>query len=455
MRTATMPLTGVNGLPRQRCAVVRPSKPRHNAQLLADPAVASVIARGAGRSYGDAALNDHPEAGHVVAEQVWLDRLLALDEANATVTCEAGVTLERLIDAVLPRGFFPLVTPGTQLATVGGCLAADVHGKNHHADGSYADMAVAFDLLTPDGQVRHCSRDENAELFWATLGGMGLTGTILRCTLRLKRIASGYIDTTYRRTRDVHGLFDAFEQPDEPTYSVAWIDCLASGASLGRGVLIQGEHTADPSRITGDPLRLRKRRVIDLPVHLPGIALNRFSVKAFNAAYYGKHKDARTLERYDTFFYPLDAVRNWMRGYGRRGFVQYQSVLPPDGGRAGIVKQLEAIARSGQASFLAVLKKFGGHHDGWLSFPKPGYTLALDLPNRGDTLRKLVAELDAITLDHGGRVYLAKDCFLDRATFDRMYPEADRFRGLRSRIDPQAKLNSSLARRLGLVGVDG
>jgi len=451
MRHADLTLSGVNFVPRQRCAVYRPARPADHAALLQNPAVTSVVARGAGRSYGDAALNQNA----AVAEQVWLDRLLAFDTAAGTATCEPGLTLERLIAAVLPHGWFPKSTPGTQLATVGGCVAADVHGKNHHVDGGFAESVVAFDLLTPDGLTHTCRPDTNPDLYWSTLGGMGLTGFIQRVTLQLKPVTSAYLDVRYRQTANVHGLFDAFEADPTPTYSVAWLDCLATGDRLGRGVLIEGEHAAADT-LTGPaaraPLTPPPRRVVTLPVHLPGFALNRLSVKAFNAAYYRKHASGTAVERYDAFFYPLDAVRHWMRGYGRRGFVQYQTVLPDDGGREGIVKQLQTIAASGQSSFLSVLKRFGAQSRGWLSFPHPGYTLALDLPNRGSRLHRLIRELDAITLDHGGRVYLAKDSFLQRPAFDRMYPHADRFRALRQHIDPDRRINSSLARRLGLNG---
>ncbi|MGH7134629.1 MAG: FAD-binding protein [Pirellulales bacterium] len=407
----------------------------------------SLISRGLGRSYGDAAV--HAEG---VISHVRLNRFLGFDEAEGIVECEAGVTFDELIRIGLPRGFFPAVTPGTKYVTVGGAIAADVHGKNHHVDGSFADCLIDFRLLTASGGLLHCSRTENPQAFWATLGGMGLTGAIVDARLRLRPVHSAYLTVDYRRTADLDESLEVFAAGDAGYgYSVAWIDCLARGGSLGRSVLMRGNHTpASDLPSLANPLAVAPRRRKKVPCFLPGFVLNSWTVRAFNAAYYHRHGDRRAVVDYDSFFYPLDAVDHCNRIYGRRGFFQYQAAFPHETSRAGLVALLESIAASRQASFLAVLKTFGPANEGLLSFPIAGSTLAVDLPNTGPAVKDLLGRLDRIVLDHGGRVYLAKDVRLSRSTFEAMYPRADEFRRVKAELDPDGRFNSTLARRLGL-----
>jgi FAD/FMN-containing dehydrogenase len=440
-------LSGWGNLAGQRSRVYRPERLSDLGDTVRNCGP-TLISRGLGRSYGDAAVN-----ADGVVSLLRLNRFLAFDDERGIVACEAGVTFDDLLQVGLPRGFFPAVTPGTKRVTVGGAIAADVHGKNHHVDGSFADHLLDFRLLTSSGEVLHCSRTENARAFWATLGGMGLTGAIVEARFKLLPVTSAFLSVDYEKTTDLDATLEAFAQGDaQYRYSVAWIDCLARGRALGRSVLIRGNHTpADelPATIT-QPLQLSTRRRKQVPCFLPSLVLNSWTVRAFNALYYGRHGRRRAVVDYDTFFYPLDAVAHWNRIYGRRGFLQYQAVFPRAEGRAGLVALLEAIAASRQASFLAVLKNFGPANQGLLSFPTAGSTLAVDLPHTGPAVLALLDELDEIVIRHGGRVYLAKDVRLSRPTFRVMYPQADEFRRVKAELDPAGRFDSALARRLGL-----
>jgi FAD/FMN-containing dehydrogenase len=409
----------------------------------------AAIPRGEGRSYGDPATCD----GGLVIDTRRMRGITDFDEAAGQVTCEAGATLEQVIDHVLPRGWFPAVTPGTRRVSIGGCIAADVHGKNHHVNGSFGEHVHWLDLLLPDGTEHRVGPDLEPELFDATLGGMGLTGLILRARLQLHRVESAYIHTRYVRASHVDELLDAFDQGQQARYSVAWIDGLARGRSLGRGVLILGEHAlADElaPKLRDRPLQRHRPRVRRVPVHAPPWLLNRLSIRAFNEMYYRRNPTREAVEPYDAFFHPLDVLLHWNRLYGRRGFIQYQPVVPLERGRVAIRQMLELISGAGAASFLAVLKRMGPAGRGWLGFGQPGYSLAMDLP-RTRGLPALVKELDAVVLDHGGRVYLAKDSMLDPPTFRAMYPQHERLVRLRERIDPDHRMASDLSRRVGLT----
>jgi len=453
-RSIKQTLAGWGNFPREEAHAFRPESAAEIAEVLAERETSSYISSGLGRSYGDAALNR--DAGVIFHDR--LQRFLAWDPAAAVVECEAGVSYQDLLDTFGPRGFVPPVTPGTKFVTMGGAIAADVHGKNHHRDGSLAEFVLSFELLTGTGQVLTCSRQQNADVFWATLGGMGLTGVILSARLRLRRVESAYVEVDYRKAANLDQALELFEQDDQNyRYSVAWIDCLASGRALGRSVLMRGEYLpADqlPDRLRANPLSVPRRRPLSIPFYFPGFALNSLSIRAFNHLYYRKHRDETKVVDYDAFFYPLDSILHWNRIYGRRGFVQYQLALPPASSRQGLIEVLEKVSRSGRASFLAVLKTFGPANPGLLSFPMEGATLALDIPNTGAPLRELLNELDRIVLRHGGRVYLAKDARLSRESFEAMYPRADEFRDLKERLDPEGVFSSSLARRLGLDRVE-
>jgi decaprenylphospho-beta-D-ribofuranose 2-oxidase len=442
-------LSGWGNVAAQRSTVYRPER-LGDLRDIVQKCGPTLISRGLGRSYGDAAVN-----AQGVVSQSRLNRFLAFDEQQGIVACEAGVTFDDLLQVGLPRGFFPAVTPGTKHVTVGGALAADVHGKNHHADGSFAGCLLDFHLLTASGELLRCSRTENARAFWATLGGMGLTGAIVDARFRLRPVTSAFLSVDYEKTTDLDATLEAFARGDARyRYSVAWIDCLARGRALGRSVLMRGDHAPAgelPATIRR-PLELQTRRRKQVPCFLPNLVLNSWTVRAFNALYYGRHSEGRALVDYDTFFYPLDTIEHWNRIYGRRGFLQYQAVFPTVSSRAGLVALLEAIAASRQASFLAVLKAFGPANQGLLSFPTAGPTLAVDLPNTGSAVRTLLDELDEIVVRHGGRVYLAKDVRLSRAMFEAMYPRADEFRRVKDELDPTGRFDSALARRLSLSG---
>lgn len=445
MTLQTQELSGWGLQPTARCRVARPSRSgdlRRSTACLGQ--AETLISRGLGRSYGDAATND----GGGVVSHLGLNRLIAFDPATGVVTAEAGVSFADLIDVFLPRGWFPKVTPGTKFVTLGGAVAADVHGKNHHHDGSFNSCVLGFDLLTPTGQVLTCTREDNAEAFWATLGGMGLTGYVLTVTLSLLPVTSAKIDVTTTRVSDLEAMLGHFSNTDDDhRYSVAWIDCLASGRNLGRGVVIQGDHAAGNG---GSDLRVPSKRSKTVPFYFPSFALNKLSVSAFNALYYKMHPTSRGVESYDPFFYPLDTIHHWNRIYGRRGFVQYQPVFPEADGDAGIRAVIERLAAAGRSSFLAVLKRMGQKPIGPLGFPMSGLTLAVDLP-RGPGLEALLHALDRTVLDHGGRVYLAKDATMTAETFAAMYPGLDAFQAARRRLDPDGRMSSTQARRLGMV----
>jgi len=448
-RHAVQQLSGWGNHPREEVRAFRPESSSELQRTIAERAAESFISRGLGRSYGDAALN----GGSGVIRFERLNRFLDWDSESQTVECEGGVSFDDLLRVFLPRGFFPPVTPGTKHVSVGGAIAADVHGKNHHRDGSIASFVESFRLLTGTGAILTCSRSENADLFWATLGGMGLTGAILSARLSLLPVETAFVSAEYRKAANLDEALELMSGDPDHRYSVAWIDCLASGAKLGRSVLIRGDHArvADiPAKLRAAPLSVPRRRMRSVPFHLPGFILNPVTVKAFNECFYRRHRQGPAVVDCESFFYPLDAIGNWNRIYGRRGFLQYQIVLPSSGSRAGLVEVLSKLSASRLPSFLAVLKTFGPGNQGPLSFPMPGATLALDLPNRGTRLFSLLNELDAIVLRHCGRVYLAKDARLSGDMFRSMYPRVGEFERVKRQVDPEGVFSSSLSRRLGL-----
>ncbi len=407
----------------------------------------TLIPRGNGRSYGDAALN--PD---LTLSMLAMDRMQAFDTATGMLTCEAGVLIADVLDTFVPRGWFPPVVPGTQFVTVGGMIAADVHGKNHHCDGTFGAHVESLTLATADGEVRECSRTESPELFRATLGGMGLTGVILSARFRLKPVETAFVLEETLTARNLDEVMDLFEASRAWPYSVAWIDCLARGAKLGRSLLMRGAfmtHDALPPRLASDPLCPPPMGQLRVPVDAPSVLLNRVSVGFFNALYYrlGRVRVGARPMHFAPFFFPLDRLAAWNRLYGRKGFVQYQCVLPKSESPAGLAALLECAAAKGQGSFLAVLKLFGPAGDGLLSFPLEGYTLTLDFPMRHGTLALLDA-LDAITHRHGGRVYLAKDARCAPERVREGYPRWNAFEAVRAKAAP--RFASELSRRLGL-----
>ena len=447
MRSATKRIAGWGRVPVEECVLFRPEKQHEHVEIVKNEP--TLLARGLGRAYGDAALNPHAT---VLQER--LNRFLSFDEETGVLECEGGVSFTDIIDLFRSRGWFLPVTPGTKYVTVGGAIACDIHGKNHHVAGAFSEFVLSFDLLTASGDVLLCSREENAEAFWATVGGLGLTGIILRARFRLKRISSAYVAVEYQRVNNLDSALESFQDDAAYEYSVAWIDCLATGSALGRAVLMRGNHARPEQLATpqarANPLHLPDKKPKGVPLDFPDFVLNPFSIKAFNAAYFATHATKNAAVDFNTFFYPLDAVENWNRIYGARGFIQYQVALPYETSREALVQLLEKISGSGHASFLAVLKTFGKAGPAPLSFPFAGHTLALDIPWTPE-LPAFVAELDAITLRHKGRVYLAKDALLSAESFRAMYPRFEEWRAIKNKLDPEEKFASALSKRLRIT----
>ncbi|MFF6915886.1 FAD-binding protein [Streptomyces sp. NPDC012466] len=429
--------------------LIRPRTYEEAAAAVRDCGARGGIPRGLGRAYGDAAQN----AGGSVLDMTALDRVHAIDADGGTVLCDAGVSLHRLMEVLLPLGWFVPVTPGTRYVTVGGAIGADIHGKNHHVSGSFARHVLALELLTADGEIRTVV--PGTPLFDATAGGMGLTGVILTATIRLQPVETSLMSVDTERATDLDDLMARLAATDHRyRYSVAWIDLLARGAATGRAVLTRGDHApldALPARLRRDPLAFRTPRLPATPAILPEGLLSRTTVGLFNEFWYRKAPRARTgrLQRISAFFHPLDGVPHWNRVYGRGGFVQYQFVVGY--GREDALRRIvRRISERRCPSFLAVLKRFGESDPGWLSFPVPGWTLALDIPAGLPGLGAFLDELDEEVAAAGGRVYLAKDARLRPELLATMYPRLDDFRELRAALDPRGVFVSDLARRLSL-----
>ncbi len=379
----------------------------------------SLLAYGQGRSYGDSCLN----AGGLVLGTRNLDHFIKFDQQTGLLEVEAGVCLQDVIAVCLPRGWFLPVSPGTQYVSVGGAIANDVHGKNHHCAGTFGCFLKSFELLRSDGEILRCSPDSNAELFSATIGGLGLTGLILKAEFQLKRAANAYIDQECIRFESLGEFFEISRASDKDfEYTVAWLDCVSSGATFGRGHFMRGNHNTGSA---GNLPQKRKKLPLSVPIDFPEWALNRYSVKLFNTAYY--HRQLQKVKigpvHYEPFFYPLDAVGNWNRIYGKRGLVQFQCVIPPEHSVQGMSKILNTIVDSGQASFLAVLKEFGAvKSPALLSFPRPGSTLCLDFPFRGERTLKLMRSLEELVNEYRGALYPAKDALMAPESFKQYFP---------------------------------
>ncbi|MES2936147.1 MAG: FAD-binding oxidoreductase [Pseudomonadota bacterium] len=433
--SATTLLHGWGRYPRIEARLEVPASPRDCARALGEP----LIARGLGRSYGDSAL------GARVLSTRWLDHFVAFDDTTGVLECEAGVSLGDILRLAVPRGWFLAATPGTRHVSVGGAIAADVHGKNHHLDGSFGDHVLDMQVLLGNGDVMQASANENSELFRAVCGGMGLVGVVLRARLQLLRIASAQIVETTIKAPSLDAVLEAFDAHRAARYSVAWIDCLARGGALGRSLLMLGEHAPD------GPLVAQDAAPKPVPFDMPPWLLNRASAGAFNALYYGRVRRAmqtRTLPL-EQYFYPLDALAHWNRLYGKPGLVQYQFVVPRAAGPGALREVIRRIADSGCGAFLAVLKLFGPANANLLSFPMEGYTLALDFKAEPRTFALLDA-LDPVVLDAGGRIYLAKDARMSEATFKRGYPRWSEFEEARVRWHARGRFASAQSRRLGL-----
>ncbi|MFH1154222.1 MAG: FAD-binding oxidoreductase [Pseudomonadota bacterium] len=398
-----------------------------------------LIAHGNGRSYGDSAL------GSSIIEVRPHGFFLGFDADRGFLHVQAGVMLSEILEVFVPRGWFLSITPGTKLITVGGAIASDVHGKNHHVAGCFSSCVERFRLMLPGGRIALCSRQENADLFRATCGGMGLTGVILDAVIGLQPIPSAFIDQVTVRTRNLEETFEAFEEHGKSSYSVAWIDCLARGEKLGQCLLMTGEFSPEGG------LDYRSGRGVGVPFYFPSRVLNTTTVKAFNRFYHGRVKERVSRQRVgiDGFFYPLDAIDHWNRIYGKDGFTQYQFVLPAKESFQGLKEILEMLAWAGKGSFLAVLKSCGPGNDNYLSFPMQGYSLALDFRIE-DGVFGLLDRLDERVVHYGGRIYLTKDVRMGRQVFEAGYPELDAFRALRKAYGMDKVFNSLQSRRLGL-----
>ncbi len=397
------------------------------------------IARGMGRSYGDSAL------APLLLATKGLDHCISFDESTGMLRCAAGITLDTILELFMPRGWFLPVVPGTRFVSVGGAIASDVHGKNHHVDGTFCEHVASLALMLPGGDIIECSASENAELFRATCAGMGLTGIVIEASLRLRKIQSSAIEQRTLRTHNLEEVFAKFEENLHCTYSVAWLDCLATNDHLGRSLLYLGEHATDQR------FSLPGKGKISVPFSSPSFLLNRYSMSLFNTAYYHKPIRESRTQRIEAFqyFFPLDSIAHWNRLYGRNGFLQYQCVIPDEGALQGIRAILDRVSNAGKGSFLSVLKKLGPANNNLLSFPMQGYTLAMDFKfEKG--IFAILDELDRIVADHGGRLYLAKDARMSESFFKQSYPQWEAMRAIRQNYEADKIFNSLQSRRLGL-----
>jgi decaprenylphospho-beta-D-ribofuranose 2-oxidase len=444
-------LTGWGRLAPTVARLAEPARPQDVAGLLGAVSGRGLIARGLGRSYNNAAQND----GGLVISTARLNKIISLDSQTGLATCEAGVSLEQLMVAGLPHGWFVPVSPGTRQVTIGGAIAADVHGKNHHVAGSFGQHVRWLDLLLADGAERRVTPAAEPDLFWATAGGMGLTGVILRAEIQLKRVETARIRVDTVRTADLDEAMAYLKATDEQFgYTVAWLDCLATGANLGRSVITSGDFAAVdelPPAERRDPLAFRPAARIGAPPGWPPGLINRYTVAVANEAWYRRAPRRREgeIQSIGKFFHPLDGIRNWNRVYGPAGFRQYQYAVPV-GQEAAVRQSVEMISSARAPSFVTVLKRFGPGSPGHLSFPIEGWTLALDFPARTPGLDRLLLRLDELVAEAGGRVYLAKDSRVSGEMLAAMYPRLAEFRQLRKQVDPAGLLGSDLSRRLGL-----
>ena len=422
--------------------------PRNEQDAKDDVEKGKVVARGLGRSYGDQAVNDN----NYVAICTKLNHFLQWDENTGILECEAGISLEEIISAFGPKGWLPMICPGTKFVTIGGAIANDIHGKAHHIDGSFVNCVLSFTILLADGSVVDASRAENPDLFWANFGGLGLLGVILKARLKLRKVETTYFRQKSIKIKGLDHMLEALDKYDhEYNYSVAWIDALAKGSRLGSGVLTLGNAAklAElPEKLKADPLKLHATSKLAVPFFFPSFALNGLTVRMLNRVIAFVQNSPKDFVHYEKFFFPLDAINNWNKGYGKRGFIQYQFVIPEDNGKKNLTEILEMIAGSGCTPFLNVFKRMGDGQ-GILSFPFKGYTLAIDFPVT-KTLFSFTPKLDAKVLSAGGRLYLGKDALLQESTFKAMYPQYEEWLAIKRKYDPSNRFTSNISRRLGL-----
>jgi FAD/FMN-containing dehydrogenase len=392
---------------------------------------------GNGRSYGDSALNEN-----IIYCKPY-NNFLNFDETTGLLHCQSGVMLNEIIDIFVPKGWFLKVTPGTKLITIGGAIASDVHGKNHHVEGCFSSSIEEFRLMLPNGEIKVCRKGD--ELFLATCGGMGLTGVIIDAKIYLKKINSKYINQITIKTKNLKETFEAFDKYSYLPYSVAWIDCLAQNENIGKCLLMVGDFADDGK------LDFKEKKKRNIPFNFPSFILNNLTVKVFNWLYYKKAPIGESKQKVDidTFFYPLDTIHNWNRIYGKEGFTQYQFILPKELSFEGLKEILNEISKSKKGSFLAVLKLYGKKNDNYLSFPIEGYSLALDFKiEKG--LFELLNKLDEIVTKYSGKIYLTKDVRVSKEIFEKGYPNIDKFRNLRKKYKMNEKFQSLQSMRVGI-----
>ena len=399
----------------------------------------NILARGMGRSYGDSA------NALAVLQTTYINHFIEFDKVTGKLTAEAGITLREILEVIVPSGWFLPVTPGTSYVTLGGAIASDVHGKNHHISGTFGQHVMSLSILLGTGEIVSISPQHHADLFHATCGGMGLTGVIISATIQLIPIRSSLICKKTIKADCIKAACEAFENNSDAAYSVAWIDCLSKGKSLGRSVIMLGEHEEQGG------LDIDIKQKVSVPFSTPSVLLNSLTMKAFNTAYWhkSKHKVIQTVGLIP-YFYPLDAVGDWNRLYGKKGFVQFQCVLPRNDGIANMRELLTAISSSGEGSFLAVLKQFGAGNENLLSFPMEGYTLALDF-KASESAIKTVKKLEDMVVQMGGRLYLTKDAVMQESTFKATYPNWEKFEAVREQYGAIGKFSSTQSERLGLA----
>lgn len=397
------------------------------------------IPYGNGRSYGDSCISEN------IVSFKNHNYFISFDEVNGVLRVQSGVLLEEIINVIISKGWFLKVNPGTKLITVGGAVSSDIHGKNHHVEGCFSECVNWFSLLIPSGKVIKCSRDENEELFLATCGGMGLTGFIIDVELQLKKVNSIYINKKIIKTKNLDETFKVFESIKTEPYSVAWIDCLSKGDKIGRSIVMSGKFCDD------GVLDYSPKKKLNIPFNFPFFALNTLTVKIFNWFYYNKTRKKISHQKvsFDSFFFPLDSIRNWNRIYGKSGFTQYQFILPKEESYDGLKAILGEISKSGKGSFLAVLKLYGKENKNYLSFPLEGYSLALDF-KIDNGIFNLLDKLDQIVMNHKGRIYLSKDVRVSKETFEKGYPNINKFREVRKKYKLNEVLNSLQSQRVGI-----
>jgi decaprenylphospho-beta-D-ribofuranose 2-oxidase len=407
------------------------------------------IPRGNGRCYGDSALSAN------IVSTLNYRSVVSFDEVNGIFACQSGMLFDEIIKIVLPKGWFLPVTPGTKFVTVGGAIASDIHGKNHHKEGSFSNHVISLQLMLEDGAILNCSRSENADLFFATAGGMGLTGIILSAEFRLKKIETSFISQESIRARNLDHLMDLFEESRDWTYSVSWVDALSKGSSLGRGIFFRGEHASveelQDRQQAKDYLLVEEKKSIAVPFYFPAWTLNSLSVSLFNFYFFHKHgrETKKDIVYFDSFFYPMDSILHWNRIYGKPGFLEYQFVLPKESSRSGLNEIFHTISKSKLSPFFSGLKLFGKSNS-FLSFPIEGYTMAFDFPITKKVF-ELLDLLDAIVLNFGGRVYLTKDARMNQEFFKSSYSQYGEFKSVMEQYNPSKKYSSTQSQRIGIT----